>query len=112
MDTVDGVFMNYAYGWAFSRPVRKVYYNIVITGLSVAVALVIGIIEIDSILVDKLSIDSGPLHAIGNLDLEYVGYIIVGLFAVTWAVALLWWRFGRVEQRWSEGLLRGASRES
>jgi high-affinity nickel-transport protein len=112
LDTVDGLFMNFAYGWAFARPVRKVYYNIVITGLSVAVALVIGIIEIDSILVDKLSIDSGPLHAIGNLDLEYVGYIIVGLFAVTWAAALLWWRFGRVEQRWSEGLLRGASRES
>jgi high-affinity nickel-transport protein len=109
LDSIDGVFMNFAYGWAFARPVRKVYYNIVITGLSVAVALVIGLIEIDSILVQKLSIDSGPLHVIGTLDLNYVGYVIVGLFALTWTVALLWWRFGRVEERWSAGLVERAS---
>ncbi|WP_426565907.1 HoxN/HupN/NixA family nickel/cobalt transporter [Angustibacter sp. McL0619] len=112
LDSIDGVFMNFAYGWAFARPVRKVYYNIVITGLSVAVALVIGLIEIDSILVEKLSIDSGPLHAIGTLDLNYVGYVIAGLFALTWAVALLWWRFGRVEERWSAGLAGRASSQS
>ena len=105
LDTIDGVFMNFAYGWAFARPVRKVYYNIVITGLSVAVALVIGLIEIDSILVEKLSIHSGPLHAVGSLDLNHVGYIIAALFALTWAIALAWWRFGRVEERWSAGLV-------
>ena len=75
-----------------------------ITGLSVMVALVIGVIEIASILVEKLSIDSGPLYSIGTLDLNHVGYVIVGLFAVTWAIALLWWRFGRVEECWSAGL--------
>ena len=62
--------MNFAYGWAFSKPVRKVYYNITITGLSVAVALIIGTIELVSILADKLGITSGPLAAIGGLDLE------------------------------------------
>jgi high-affinity nickel-transport protein len=109
LDSADGVFMNFAYGWAFSRPVRKVYYNITITGLSVAVALIIGVVEIDSIVVDKLGITSGPLHAIGTLDLNHVGYIIVALFVVTWVVALTWWKLGRVEERWSAGLSQPTS---
>ena len=106
LDSLDGLFMNFAYGWAFARPVRKVYYNITITGLSVAVALIIGTIEIDSILVDKLGIRSGPLYALGNLDLNYVGYIIVALFAAPWAVALTWWKVGRVEERWNTSLAK------
>jgi high-affinity nickel-transport protein len=101
LDTIDGSFMNFAYGWAFSQPVRKVYYNLTITGLSVAVALIIGGIELTSILVEQLHITSGPLAAIGGLDLNHVGYAIVGLFALTWLVAGLIWRFGRIEQRWS-----------
>ena len=59
LDTIDGAFMNFAYGWAFSRPVRKIFYNITITGLSVAVALVIGTIELLSVLADRLSLDGG-----------------------------------------------------
>jgi high-affinity nickel-transport protein len=101
LDTIDGSFMNFAYGWAFSQPVRKVYYNLTITGLSVAVALIIGGVELTSILVDELHIRSGPLAAIGGLDLNHVGYAIVALFAVTWVVAGLVWRFGRIEQRWA-----------
>ena len=101
LDTIDGSFMNFAYGWAFSQPVRKVYYNLTITGLSVAVALIIGGIELTSILVDKLHITSGPLAAIGGLDLNSVGYAIVVLFALTWLVAGLIWRYGRIEQRWT-----------
>jgi nickel/cobalt transporter (NiCoT) family protein len=101
LDTIDGSFMNFAYGWAFSKPVRKVYYNITITGLSIAVALVIGLIELLSILIDKLGITHGPLAWIGGLDLNYVGYFIVGLFVLTWVVALSVWRFGRIEERWS-----------
>src|SRR3982750_3132008 len=66
LDTIDGSFMNFAYGWAFSKPVRKVYYNLTITGLSVAVALIIGGIELTSILVERLHITSGPLAAIGG----------------------------------------------
>ncbi len=111
LDTIDGIFMNYAYGWAFSRPVRKVYYNITITGLSVAVALIIGSIEIVSIITDKLGIESGPLAAIANLDLNLVGYGIVALFVLTWIIALAVWRFGRIEERWSAGLSAGPAAE-
>jgi high-affinity nickel-transport protein len=105
LDSIDGCFMNFAYGWAFSKPVRKVYYNITITGLSVAVALIIGTIELISILVDKLAIATGPLAVIGNLDLNFVGYAIVAMFIVTWIVALAVWRFWRIEEKWTAGLV-------
>ena len=97
--------MNFAYGWAFSQPVRKVYYNITVTALGVAVALIIGGIEVLSIFVEKLDIESGPIAAIGNLDLNMVGFYIVGLFVLTWIVALLVWKFGRIEERWSAGMM-------
>jgi high-affinity nickel-transport protein len=104
LDTIDGCFMNFAYGWAFSKPVRKVFYNITITGLSVAVALIIGTIELLSILTAKLGISSGPLAALGGLDLNHVGYAIVGLFVATWLIALAIWKFGRIEEKWSANL--------
>jgi len=103
LDTVDGSFMNFAYGWAFAKPIRKIYYNIIITGLSVAVALLIGSIELISILTQKLDISTGVLATIGSVNLNSVGYGIVGLFVATWAVALALWRFGRIEQRWESG---------
>jgi high-affinity nickel-transport protein len=111
LDTVDGCFMNFAYGWAFSKPVRKVYYNMTVTALSVAVALIIGTIELLSILTDKLDITTGPLAVIGNLDLNYVGFLIVGLFVATWIVALLIWRYARIEEKWSAQLAPAASAE-
>lgn len=99
-DALDGTFMNFAYGWAFAGPVRKIYYNFVVTGLSVAVALLIGAQEIISILTEKLDLTTGPLAWIGALDLGAMGFIIVGLFVLTWAAAAAVWRFGDVEQRW------------
>jgi high-affinity nickel-transport protein len=104
MDTTDGVFMNGAYGWAFAKPVRKVFYNITITTISVIVALVIGTIELIGVLADRADVTSGPISAIANIDLDYAGYGIVGLFFVSWIVALAVWRFGRIEQRWSASL--------
>ena len=104
LDSIDGCFMNFAYGWAFSRPVRKVYYNITITALSVAVALIIGTVELVSILTDRLHVTSGPLAWVGGLDLNNVGFFIVGLFVMTWVVALGVWRFARIEDRWAAGL--------
>jgi len=103
-DTADGCFMNFAYGWAFAKPVRKIYYNITITALSVAVALIIGTIELVSILADQLGIDSGPLAWIAKLDLNYVGFAIVALFILTWVIALVVWRLARIEDRWSAQL--------
>jgi high-affinity nickel-transport protein len=105
MDTVDGVFMNAAYGWAFSKPVRKVFYNITITSISVAVALIIGTIELVGVLTQQAHITSGPLAVIGDINLDYAGYGIVALFVVAWLVAAFVWRFGRVEERWSADLL-------
>jgi len=104
MDTIDGVFMNAAYGWAFARPVRKVFYNLTITTISVVVALVIGTIELVGVLADRLRIDSGPLAWIAGINLDYAGYGIVGLFFVSWAVAIAIWYFGRVEERWTANL--------
>ncbi|MDH6696057.1 HoxN/HupN/NixA family nickel/cobalt transporter [Streptomyces griseoviridis] len=104
LDTVDGSFMNFAYGWAFSKPVRKVYYNLTITGLSVAVALIIGTVELLGLLVDRLGLHGPFWDWIGGLDLNIVGFVIVGLFFATWVIALLVWKFGRIEEKWSAGL--------
>jgi high-affinity nickel-transport protein len=104
MDTADGVFMNAAYGWAFARPVRKVFYNLTITSISVLVALVIGTIELIGVLADRFDITHGPLAAIANINLDYAGYAIVGLFVLSWLVALAIWRFGRIEEKWTSDL--------
>ena len=100
-DAADGVLMARAYGWAFLQPIRKVYYNLTVTVLSVFVALVIGVIVLIGLLVDRLGIDTGPLAVIGSADLEVVGFVIVGMFVAVWAISVAVWRFGRVEERWS-----------
>lgn len=106
MDTADGVFMNAAYGWAFAKPVRKVFYNITITSISIAVALVIGTVELIGVLVEQTGITDGPLAAIAGIPLDYAGYGIVALFVVSWIAAFAVWRLGRIEERWSTELVR------
>jgi nickel/cobalt transporter (NiCoT) family protein len=101
LDTIDGSFMNFAYGWAFSKPVRKVFYNIAITGLSVAVALVIGTIELVGLLAQKLGARGSFLRWWEHVNINTLGFIIAGLFAATWALALVVWRTARIEERWS-----------
>jgi len=101
LDTIDGSFMNFAYGWAFSNPVRKLYYNATVTGLSVLVALGIGGIELTAVLAERLGLRGGVWAAASGVDLNVVGYAIVGLFVVTWAAAVLVWRVGRIEERWA-----------
>jgi nickel/cobalt transporter (NiCoT) family protein len=100
-DTIDGAFMNFAYGWAFSEPIRKVFYNLAVTGLSVSVALSIGTIELTSVLADRLDLTGEPWRSIAGLDLNMIGYAIVGLFILTWVGAYAVWRLGRIEERWS-----------
>ncbi|MEU9445206.1 HoxN/HupN/NixA family nickel/cobalt transporter [Streptomyces sp. NPDC048304] len=104
LDTIDGSFMNFAYEWAFSKPVRKVYYNLTITGLSIAVALIIGTVELLGLLADKLGLHGTFWDWISGLDLNVVGFVIVGLFFATWAIALFVWKAGRIEEKWSAGL--------
>ncbi len=103
-DTFDGFFMNFAYGWAFARPVRKVYYNLVITGLSIAAAFLIGTIEVLGVLTSELHLSGGFWDFMANFDINKAGFVIAGLFALTWVVALLYWRFGKIESRWQTGL--------
>jgi nickel/cobalt transporter (NiCoT) family protein len=106
-DTMDGCFMNFAYGWAFARPVRKVYYNLVITGLSIAAAFLIGTIEMLGVLTSEMHL-SGPFwNFMANFNINEAGFAIAGLFALTWIVALAFWRFGKVEARWQQGLSQG-----
>ncbi len=100
-DTLDGTFMNFAYHWAFANPVRKVYYNITITGLSVAVAFLIGSIEIIGLLHDDAGLNNPVTDWVAGLDLDNVGFIIVGLFVAVWAIAIAYWRLAKVERRWT-----------
>jgi high-affinity nickel-transport protein len=100
LDTADGCFMNFAYGWAFSRPIRKVYYNITITGLSVVVAFLIGTVELVALLTQELNVGGGAAAFFQDFNINSAGFIIVGLFVVTWVVALAIWKYGHIEERW------------
>lgn len=104
LDTLDGAFMSFAYGWAFAKPVRKIFYNVAVTALSVVVALLIGLIELISVLSDKLSLTGFPWDRISSLDLNYLGYAIVAGFVLTWAIALAVWHLGKIEEKWSARL--------
>jgi high-affinity nickel-transport protein len=100
LDTIDGSFMNFAYGWAFSKPVRKVYYNIIITGLSVAVALFVGGLEICQVIAQQLNLSGFFWDYALEFNLNSAGYFIVGAFVVVWSIGLLLWRYGKIEERW------------
>jgi high-affinity nickel-transport protein len=104
LDSIDGSFMNFAYDWASSMPVRKVFYNITITGLSILVALVIGTIELGGLIAQHLGLGGSFWNWFENVDINLLGFMIVGMFVATWAIALLVWRFGRIEERWSAHL--------
>ncbi len=108
LDTADGAFMSHAYGWAFSSPVRKVYYNISVTSLSVAVAWMVGAIELLQVLAAKLALHGPFWSLLKSLDLGRLGYLVVGLFLATWLCSITVWKTRRVEQRW--GALLGMDR--
>jgi nickel/cobalt transporter (NiCoT) family protein len=101
LDTIDGSFMNFAYGWSFSKPVRKVYYNITITGLSVMIAFVIGTVELAGLFAQETGAQGSFWRWVENININELGFVIVGMFVLTWAIALSIWRFGHIEQRWT-----------
>jgi high-affinity nickel-transport protein len=100
LDTADGCFMNFAYDWAFARPVRKVYYNLTITGLSIFVAFFIGTIEILGLIGQEYSLSGGFWSLLADFDINKAGFVIVGVFVLTWAVALAIWHLCHIEQKW------------
>jgi nickel/cobalt transporter (NiCoT) family protein len=105
MDTLDGIFMNFAYSWAFFNPVRKVYYNLAITGLSVSICFFIGTIEVLGLLPTEISgLNGGFWSYMEAFDINKAGFVIVGMFIVCWAAALAFWKIGRVEQKWTARL--------
>ncbi len=99
-DTADGCFMNFAYDWAFAKPVRKVYYNLTITGLSVFVAVFIGAVELLGLLAQDSSLNGSFWVFMQTFNINTAGLFIVGVFVLTWVVALAIWHFGRIEQKW------------
>ena len=102
MDTTDGAFMSKAYSWAFSNPIRKVFYNLTVTSLSVFVALFVGVVEVAQILVQILKLQGGPFDAIAGFNfIGTAGFLIVGLFILTWVVAFTYFKVARVEERWT-----------
>ena len=105
MDTTDGALMSKAYGWAFASPLRKIWYNLTTTGLSVAVALVIGTIEIVQVLSDRLGWHGGVFDFLDRrLDFGVLGYLIVGMFLVAWLGSVGLWKARRVEERYGDRL--------
>jgi len=101
MDTTDGVLMCKAYNWAFINPLRKIFYNITTTGLSVAVALLVGSIELLQVFIGMLGLRGRFYDAVAALDFGILGYLIVGMFLAAWALSVAVWKFGRLEQRYS-----------
>src|SRR5438477_599610 len=99
-DTADGCFMNFAYDWAFARPVRKVYYNMTITGLSGFVAFFVGAVQVLGLIAQQTHLGGGFWGFMQDFNINTAGFVIVGMFVLTWLVALAIWHFGRIEQKW------------
>ncbi|MHB1968804.1 MAG: Nickel transporter NicT [Acidimicrobiales bacterium] len=104
LDALDGVFMNFAYGWAFFNPVRKVFYNLAITTLSVVICFFIGTVEVLGLVPSELHLHGGFWRVMERFNINAAGFVIVGLFVLTWLAAALYWRYGDVEARWSATL--------
>jgi nickel/cobalt transporter (NiCoT) family protein len=101
MDTTDGAFMAKAYSWAFSNPIRKLFYNMTMTGLSVFVALFVGVVELSQILIQVLGLEGGVWAVIAGFDLGSLGLIIVASFILAWIAAFVIFKVRRVEERWT-----------
>jgi high-affinity nickel-transport protein len=105
MDSLDGIFMTKAYSWAFTSPLRKIYYNLTTTGISIVVALVIGTIQIVHVVVSLTDLGKyQPFGYIDQLDLGNLGYFIVASFVLAWLLSVLIWRWRKYETRYSSGI--------
>jgi high-affinity nickel-transport protein len=109
-DTADGCFMNFAYDWAFARPVRKVFYNLTITALSVFVAFFIGTVEILGLIGQQAHLAGGFWTFLAGFNINKAGFVIAGVFVITWLAALAIWRFGQIEEKWDAAMIKGTAR--
>jgi nickel/cobalt transporter (NiCoT) family protein len=103
MDTLDGVFMSKAYSWAFVNPIRKIYYNITTTSLSIFVAFVIGTIELLGLLSDRLRLHGQPWRFLRSIDIHLAGRVIVDVFIIVWIGAVLNWKLRKLDERYGWG---------
>ncbi len=108
VDTTDGVLMRAAYGWAFLNPVRKVYYNLTVTIISVFVAIVIGTAELLQVLASEFKLAGPVWGAFGSLDFEMVGFVIIGIFAGTWLASMAYWKYRRYDELYTARSLDAA----
>ena len=103
VDTTDGVVMRSAYGWAFINPIRKVYYNLTVTIVSVIVAFGIGGIEILTLIAGRFNL-SGPFwDSLAELNFETMGIAIIVLFVAAWTVSVAYWKYKRYDERFASG---------
>jgi nickel/cobalt transporter (NiCoT) family protein len=103
MDTADGAFMAKAYSWAFASPIRKVFYNLTMTSLSVFVALFVGLAELMQILIRVLNLRGGIFDAVGASDfVGRAGFFIVAAFVLAWVAALVIYKARRIDEKWAE----------
>ncbi|GIP28246.1 HoxN/HupN/NixA family nickel/cobalt transporter [Paenibacillus sp. J23TS9] len=100
-DTLDGLMMTKSYAWANDRPVRKVYYNLIVTAISVVAALAVGIVELAQITTEKLHLSGGLWDIISSIDFGNLGYFLVGAFLVIWGLAVFIWKFYKIEERYT-----------
>ena len=102
VDTTDGVLMLGAYGWAFMKPIRKLYYNMTITAVSVVVAVVIGGLETLNLIGDQLGLTDGGgfWGTIGGVNDNFgiLGYVIIGIFVLSWGGSVLFYKFKRYDE--------------
>ncbi len=111
-DTIDGCFMNFAYDWAFAKPIRKIFYNLTITGLSVFVAFFIGTIEIMGLIGQEANLNDPFFHFFASFNINTAGFVIVGAFFATWVAAALYWRLGNVEKKWDARMIHHEALEA
>jgi len=98
IDTSDGISMRCAYGWAFLKPIRKIYYNLTITIISVLVAFTVGGIELIQVIASEVGWTSGFWGWLGNIDFETMGYAIIAIFLISWLVAMAYYRYKGYEK--------------
>lgn len=98
VDTADGVAMRVAYGWAFLNPIRKIYYNLTVTVISVLVAWAIGTIELLQVLSSELNLNGLFWNSLKTLNFEMIGFGIIAIFAVSWIASFSYWQYKKYDK--------------